>query len=262
MEGKVNRKSLSEQIAVIKSANRLGLMTHVVMGYPTLAETKERVLRMAAAGVDMIELQIPFSDPLADGPAITLANQQALANGTTVADCLALAADLTKAVAIPLQFIGYYNTVFRYGVDEFVRRSASSGIAGFTFPDLPFAEWSYEPFSALAAAVNVPMIQLISPATPADQLQRIAATADTMVYCVARFGVTGATPVDRKRLLAYLQNVRNHVTLPLAVGFGLKQAADLTALRGLAEIAVIGSALLQLTPTELSSFLKKLCASR
>jgi len=265
-------KTITEQLQLIKQQDRLGLMTHVVLGYPSLAESKDKILRMVEAGVDCIELQIPFSDPMADGPVITVANQVALQQGVTVEDCFALAAELIPQSPIPLQFIGYYNTVYHFGVAKFVERCRTIGIAGLTFPDLPIAEAEYEPLFTLARAANIPMIQLVSPASTPDRLRAIAKTAKAMVYCVARFGVTGTTTnqaatgaaaqLALDRLTTYLQTVRQYVTLPLAVGFGLRQPSDIAQLRGLADVAVVGSALQNIGGQELSSYLKTLCASR
>lgn len=262
-------KTITEQLQLIKQQGRLGLMTHVVLGYPSLAESRDKILRMIAAGVDCIELQIPFSDPMADGPVITIANQVALQQGVTVEDCFVLAAELIPQSPIPLQFIGYYNTVYHFGVVKFVERCQTIGIAGLTFPDLPIVEAEYEPLFTLARAAHIPMIQLVSPASTPDRLRAISATAEAMVYCVARFGVTGvasaataAAQLSRQRLQHYLHTVRQYVTLPLAVGFGLRQPSDITQLRGLADVAVIGSALQTLSGPALTDFLKTLCASR
>lgn len=262
-------KTLVAQLQRIKQQQRLGLMTHVVLGYPSLAESREKILRMIDAGVDCIELQIPFSDPLADGPVITTANQAALRNGVTIHDCFALAAELIPQSPIPLQFIGYYNTVLHFGVAQFIEQCRKIGIAALTFPDLPIAEADYEPMYTLAKQANIPMIQLLSPASTPQRLAAVAETAEAMVYCVARFGVTGVAPtataavqLSRQRLQHYLQTVRQYVTLPLAVGFGLRQPSDITQLRGLADVAVVGSALQTLSGPALTDYLKTLCVSR
>lgn len=265
--------TIAEQLLRIKQQQRLGLMTHVVLGYPSLAESRENIVRMIDAGVDCIELQIPFSDPLADGPVITAANQTALRHGVTIHDCLALAAELIPQSPIPLQFIGYYNTVLHFGVARFVAECQRLGVAGLTFPDLPIAEADYEPMYTLAKQAGIPMIQLLSPASTPQRLAAVAVNADTMVYCVARFGVTGvaptvtttttaAAPLSRERLQHYLHTVRQYVTLPLAVGFGLRQPSDIAQLRGLADVAVVGSALQDLSGQALTDYLKRLCATR
>ncbi len=255
-------RTIQEQLNIIKQEQRLGLMTHVVIGYPSLEETIERVKIMEAAGVDIIELQIPFSDPMADGPAITQANQYAIANGVTVEDCMKLAQTLRQTVSIPIQFIGYYNTVIHYGVEKFITDSLAAGIQGFTFPDLPFDEEPYEHFYAAAQKHNIPVIQLLSPFTTDQRLQYIAKQATGFLYCVARTGVTGASSDLPAGLTDYLKRVQKYATLPLAVGFGISTSDHIAALKGLADIAVIGSALLNVPTIQLANRLEVLCASR
>ena len=258
-------KSIQQQLEIIKSENRMGFMTHVVMGYPSLEATRERVLTMAANGVDIIELQIPFSDPLADGPAITAANQAAIEAGVTPQQCIELAAELTQEVDIPLQFIGYYNTVLNYGVDQFVADSKAAGIQGFTFPDLPLDADLHEGMYQAADAAGLPMIQLVSSLTTPDRLQMITEQAKGFVYCVARFGVTGSSEALSGSMDEYLQRVRQYVTLPLAVGFGISTPEHITELRnvpgGAPDIVVMGSALLNEPIETLPDRLQQLCAS-
>lgn len=254
--------TIQEQLDSIKKEQRLGLMTHVVIGSSSLEETIERVLIMEAAGVDIIELQIPFSDPIADGPAITEANQQAIRNGITVEDCIELAHTLNKRVSIPIQFIGYYNTVIHYGVEKFIVDSVAAGIQGFTFPDLPFDEEPYEHFYAAAQQRHLPVIQLLSPFTTNERLQYIAKHATGFLYCVARTGVTGASSDLPVGLADYLKRVRKYATLPIAVGFGISKPEHIQSLRGLADMAVIGSALLNIPTNQLANRLEVLCASR
>lgn len=254
--------TLKDQFNKIKAQNRLGLMTHVVMGYPSLAETKDRVLRMIDAGVDIIELQLPCSDPLADGPAIMQANQVAIANGVTIQACFQLAAELIQTAPIPLQFIGYYNTVLQYGAEKFVQDSKKIDIAGFTFPDLPIEEESYEHFFQLAHEANIPIIQLLTPATTSARIQQLNQTAQGYYYATARFGTTGEATVISESLKQYLQLVKQYATLPVAVGFGIRQPEQIRALHGLADVAVVGSALLDSSGPDLTDQLQKLCASR
>lgn len=229
------------------------LMTHVVIGYPSLEQTYDRVKRMVAAGVDMIELQIPFSDPLADGPAITAANQQALKNGMTVERCIEFINQVTKEFNIPFIIIGYYNTLLHHDI------SLLKSAAAITFPDIPVTEEPYEHYLEKAHAAGLKVIQLVSPATTVERLKQISAVAEYYVYCVARYGVTGAGD-QQADLEAYLARVRNYIDLPLAVGFGIKTPEQVAALRGLADIAVVGSALLPYDGAELTHQLTALCA--
>ena len=263
-------RTIQQQLDIIAGEQRMGFMTHVVIGHDSLEETKQRVRTMAANGVDIIELQIPFSDPLADGPAITAANQSAIANGITPSDCMQLAAELSQEVEIPLQFIGYYNTVLNYGVPQFVQDAVAAGVQGLTFPDLPFDADAQEQLFQVANAAGLPMIQLVSQLTTSDRLRKInrlatEATAGGFVYAVARFGVTGAGQELDSFIGEYLQRVRQCVTLPVALGFGISTPQHIAQLRDLGDnapdIIVMGSALLAEPVATLPERLQQLCAS-
>lgn len=254
-------RSIQEQIQRIQSAHRLGLITHLVMGYPSLEETRQRVMLMAKHGVDCIELQIPFSDPLADGSTITRANQAAVAHGITTQACLDLLAELSRQVDIPLIVVSYYNTILRYGTERFVSAAAQAGCAGFIIPDLPITEYEHEPLYTAAQSVHRPIIQLVTPLTSNDRLRQIARYADGFVYCVSRFGVTGKSTVLSAELEDYLRRVRKYVTLPIAVGFGIRTPEHIQQLRGAADLVIIGSALMEIPTDQLANHLRTLCAS-
>ncbi|MDP3970379.1 MAG: tryptophan synthase subunit alpha [bacterium] len=254
-------RSITEQIKLAKQENRMALMTHVVMGYPSLEDTRQRVLLMVQAGVDIIELQLPFSDPLADGPIITVANQTAVKNGVTIKQCMDLATELSSQVEIPLQWVGYYNTVFNYGIEKFIKDSRRAGIQAFTFPDLPIDEEPYEHFFELASLAGIPVIQLVSLITPVERLKEINKLAHSYIYCVARFGVTGTDSKMSDEIVSYLQKVRKYVTVPLAVGFGISQPQHIRDLRDSADVVVVGSALLNLSLPELKDQIQTLCAA-
>lgn len=227
------------------------LMTHVVIGYPSFEQTYDRVQRMVEAGVDMIELQIPFSDPLADGSAITAANQQALKNGVTVDLCIHFINQVTQEFSIPFIVIGYYNTLLHHDI------SAFKSAAAITFPDIPITEEPYEHYMQKAHQVGLKIIQLISPATTVEHLQEIAKVAEYYVYCMARYGVTGDG--QSRSLQSYLTKVRKYISVPLAVGFGIKTPEQVKELNGLADIAVVGSALLPYDGDALTEQLTALC---
>lgn len=229
------------------------LMTHVIIGYPSLEQTYDRVKRMVEAGVDMIELQIPFSDPLADGPAITAANQQALKNGVTVDRCIQFINQVTKEFNIPFIIIGYYNTLLHHDIG--LLKSATA----ITFPDIPITEEPYEQYIQKAHAVGLKVIQLVSPATTIERLQQLSQVAEYYVYCVARYGVTGHGD-QYAQMQAYIKQVKQYIHLPIAVGFGIKSPDQVRALVGLADIAVVGSALLPYDGEELTHQLTALCA--
>ncbi len=214
------------------------LMTHIVLGYPSFEASLEIVDAMVEAGVDLIELQIPFSEPIADGPVILHANQKALAAGSTVERCFEAAHSLSDRHRIPLLFMTYYNIALQHGLEAFAKDTAAAGLRGAIVPDLPFEEGE-ELLDALAAHALDPIF-IFSPNTSDARMRAIAERARGFVYCVARKGVTGAE-TDFAALDAYLQRCRAATSLPLALGFGVKSATDVAAIRGKVDIAIVGS---------------------
>lgn len=231
--------SLENRIREGLRAKPLLLMTHIVIGYPSFRESWALARTMVEAGVDLMELQIPFSEPMADGPVILKANQDALAAGATVSKCLEFARDLAEQVEIPLLFMSYYNILFKYGVQRFAGDMKRAGLAGAIVPDLPLEEGA-----EYAAAMNeqgLAAVRLFAPNTPDQRMRSLAEGASGFVYCVARKGVTGAQTTFSTELAEYLARARRATSLPLAVGFGLKDRQDVEFLRGKADIAIVGS---------------------
>ncbi|KKU25892.1 MAG: Tryptophan synthase alpha chain [Candidatus Magasanikbacteria bacterium GW2011_GWA2_46_17] len=232
------------KLAEIKKRNCIGLMTHVVVGYPSFRATSKLVQVMAAAGADFIELQIPFSDPLADGPTIMMACEKSLERGTRVRDAFTIAAVLSRKVSAPLLFMAYYNTVFRYGVRKFCRDAARAGVSGLIVPDVPLEEEEGEKFSASAKANNLYAIRVVAPVSTPVRLKKNAAVAEGFVYCSARQGITGAKKEFSSDLISYLKKVRKVFKIPLAVGFGVSNREHIEKLAPHADIAVVGSAII------------------
>ena len=215
------------------------LMTHIVIGYPDLETSLATVEAMVEAGVDMMELQIPFSEPIADGPVILHANQQSLAAGTTVARCLEFATEAARRFDIPFLIMSYYNILYRYGTRKFVARLADIGMRAAIVPDLP-PEEADDYLAAMKSAALDPIF-VFSPNTSDERLGYLAGYAGGFVYCVARKGVTGASTDFSRELGDYLARCRAATNLPLAVGFGVKSAEDVAFLDGRADIAVVGT---------------------
>jgi len=215
------------------------LMTHIVIGYPSFRESWALARAMVDSGVDLMELQIPFSEPMADGPVILKANQQALAAGATVQKCIEFATELSAQVQTPLLFMSYYNILFKYGVQRFTDQMKRSGLAGAIVPDLPLEEGS-EYLGAMAEQ-GLSAVRLFAPNTPDHRMAALSQGASGMVYCVARKGVTGAQTTFSTELSDYLARARRSTSLPLGVGFGIKDRADIEFLKGKADIAIVGS---------------------
>ena len=215
------------------------LMTHIVLGYPSFDDSLRLIEAMVASGVDLMELQIPFSEPTADGPVIVHANQKALQAGATVKDCLNLAETAACNFDIPFLLMSYYNIPFRYGLDPFVTAMAQGGLRGAIIPDLP-PEEGRAYLDAMHAHELAPIL-IFSPTTALDRMATIAASGSGFIYCVARKGVTGEATDFSEELEGYLQRCRQSTSLPLALGFGIKEKSDIDFLKGKADIAVVGS---------------------
>jgi len=225
------------------------LMTHLVLGYPSLATNREVIRQMAENGVDCIELQIPFSEPMADGPVILKANQDSLAAGIRVKDCFMFAADMVREFPqVNFLFMTYYNIVFRYGLKAFIERSAEMGMKGFIVPDLPPEEGGE--YLCLAADSNMAAIMFFAPTSTDKRMVEVAGQGSGFIYCVARRGVTGEHTEMDENLAGYLDRCRRATQLPLAVGFGIGSRKDVAMLEGKADMAVIGTATIKLVDRE------------
>ncbi len=220
------------------------LMTHIVLGYPSFDTNRQVVEQMVENGVDCIEMQIPFSEPMADGPVILKANQDSLALGTTVADCFAFGAEMTERYDIPFLFMTYYNIIFKYGEERFFKDCQSAGIKGLIVPDLP-PEMG-EDFFRLAKHYQVVPIILFAPTSTDERMAELNKSASGFIYCIARRGVTGKKSEFADDFGSYLSRCRAATTLPLAVGFGIRSKNDVAAITGKADIAVIGSETIRL----------------
>ncbi len=220
-----------------------GLIPYFTAGYPMLDSLRELLLCAQRSGCIAAEVGIPFSDPLADGPTIQRTGQVALCNGMTLAMALDQVRDAReRGVTIPLAMMTYVNPVLSFGLEAFARATAAVGVDGAIFPDLPLDE-AHDVREAMHAA-GVAVIPLVAPTTTADRLARICSTGAGFVYCVGVTGVTGARSTVAGDAIALLDRVHDVTSLPRALGFGLSNHEHLEALRGHAEAAVVGSALL------------------
>ncbi len=214
-------------------------MTHIVLGYPSFEDSYRIVQSMVEAGVDVMELQIPFSEPIADGPVILRANQEALFRGARVRECLAFAEKVCADFPIPFLFMTYYNILFKHGMSPFAQAMADGGVKGAIIPDLP-PEEGEEYLEAMARHDLCPIF-IFSPSTPLERMKLLASHSKGFIYCVARTGVTGARTDFSGELEEYLARCRAATSLPLALGFGVKDKSDVDFLTGRADIAVIGT---------------------
>lgn len=220
------------------------LMTHLVLGYPSFEANREVIRRMVDAGVDLIELQIPFSEPMADGPVILKANQRALAGGARVADCFAVAGEMVREHPIPFLFMTYYNILYKHGGEAFLEKTAAIGIQGLIVPDLPPEEGGA--FLRQAKGRDIAPILIYAPTSTDARMRILGETGAGFIYCVARRGVTGSRTAMDDTLTDYLKRCRAATSLPLAVGFGISGRDDVAFLKGKADIAVIGTKTIRL----------------
>jgi len=215
------------------------LMTHIVMGYPSFKDSMEIVEQMVEAGVDLIELQIPFSEPMADGPVILRANQKSIERGSTVKKCLDFAKKAAKGFDIPFLFMSYANILHKFGMEKFSDQMTATNIKGAIVPDIP-PEEGKEYIDALEKNQLCPIF-IYTPQTSDERMDYLASYAKGFIYCVARKGVTGKETQFSNELETYLARCRKATNLPLAVGFGVKDKDDINYLKGKADVAIIGS---------------------
>jgi tryptophan synthase alpha chain len=237
------------------------LMTHLVLGYPSLTVNRQVISQMAKGGVDCIELQIPFSEPMADGPVIVKANQEALAPSIRVADCLTFAEEMIREYPeVNFLFMTYYNILFRFGEEAFIKRAAAMGMKGLIVPDLPPEEG--ETYLRRCREQTIAPIMFFTPTSTDERMREVAGYGDGFIYCVARKGVTGRQTAMDASLAGYLERCRKATDLPLAVGFGISSREDVAMLEGKADMAVIGTATIRLVdeqgPKAVGPFIKGL----
>ncbi len=235
---------LDEQFAAARRRGELALVMYQTAGSPSRETTIAWAPVLERAGAGILELGIPFSDPLGDGPTVQRASQQALDGGMTVSGALETAAAISAQVAIPIVLMTYCNPVFRMGIERFAQRAAAAGVSAVIVPDLPIEE-SADLASQLSANA-VHLIYMLSPTSTKERITHTAAAASGFIYCMAVTGVTGARASLTTGLPAFLQRVRALTDVPLVVGFGISRPEHIRALAGLADGVVVASALIDL----------------
>ena len=214
---------------------------YVTLGDPDLETSRRVVLELEAAGADLIELGVPFSDPLADGPVIQRATERALARGFTLEKGLEAVADLRRHTQVPLLLFSYYNPLFAYGFERLVTAAKQRGIDGFLITDLSVEE-AEGPLQVLRAA-ELDSVFLAAPTSTDERIRKIAAYSTGFIYAVSRTGVTGARKSLSDEVRSLIRRIRSHTSLPVAVGFGVSEPAHLRQIWSQAEGAVVGSAI-------------------
>jgi tryptophan synthase alpha chain len=232
---------ITQQFEKLGEGGELGIVAYITAGDPSLDATLQFVLALAEAGADIIELGIPFSDPLADGPVIQRASDRALKAGATLARVLDLVRRIRQSSEIPLVLFGYYNPIFQMGLEKFASAASSAGADGVLVTDLTPEE--SDDYRRILSAHHLDTIFLAAPTSNDERLEKIAACSSGFLYLISRTGVTGAKDALPEDLPTLLRRARRTTQLPIAVGFGISQPGHVSVLGGLADAAVIGSAL-------------------
>jgi tryptophan synthase alpha chain len=234
-------KRIATRFAELSARNEAALIPYIVAGDPSLKRTRELALELEARGADLIELGVPFSDPMADGPANQRAAARGLAAGATLPAILAMVADLRKVSRIPLILFGYFNPILHYGCERLCADAARAGIDGLLVVDLPPEEAGE--LAGPAARHGLDIIYLLAPTTPLERARRIARSASGFLYYVSVTGVTGARATLAADLAGKVEQLRTVAKLPIGVGFGISTPAQAGAVAAFADAVVVGSAL-------------------
>ena len=233
---------IDTRFASLAHEGRAGLVTFLTAGDPDAATSLAILKALPGAGADLIEIGMPFTDPMADGPSIQLSSQRALKGGQTLAKTLAMVADFRKGdQSTPIVLMGYYNPVYVYGVERFLHDAKAAGVDGLIVVDLPPEEDSELCLPARAAGLN--FIRLATPTTDDKRLPAVLSNTSGFVYYVSITGITGMATPDYSKVSAAVGRIKRHTDLPVAVGFGVRTAENARAIAATADAVVVGSAL-------------------
>ena len=244
----------------LKKEKKKAFITYIAAGDPDMRTTEKIALSLAKAGADLIELGIPFSDPLADGPTIQRASQRALEAGCTVKKVMSLVKKLRKNIDLPLVFMTYYNIVFNYGIERFIKDAGACGADGLIVPDLPMEE-SAE-LTEVADKEDFSVILLAAPTTPRERFKRIAGRSRGFIYYVSVTGVTGARKELSKQLRSDVGKMKKLTSKPLCVGFGISGPAQARAVAAAADGVIVGSALVKVIEKNLGNKRKMIAEAK
>ena len=220
------------------------LSAYITVGYPDIAATEKIALTLSTNGCDIIELGIPFSDPLADGATIQKASYESLQQGTTIQVCLEVAAKLRRQISTPMVFMTYYNPVFNFGLETFCRSCTEAGINGLIIPDLPPEEGME--LEEVTRKHELDLIYLLAPNSTEERIAKVAERSRGFIYLVSLTGVTGARQTLPQELENFVKRVRQKAKQPLCIGFGVSSAKQAQRIAGIADGVIVGSRLIQL----------------
>ncbi|MEN6469695.1 MAG: tryptophan synthase subunit alpha [Smithella sp.] len=235
---------IGDKFESLRAKNEKALVVYLTAGDPSLAVTKELIFELEKAGVDILEIGVPFSDPTADGPVIQAASQRALKTGTTLASVLKMVADIRLSSQIPIVLFGYFNPIFAFGVEKFARKASEAGVDGVLVVDLPPEE--ARELRVYSDAAGLDFISLVAPTSGKDRMKTILKTATGFLYYVSITGVTGTAAPKVEDVAREVGKIRKLTKMPIAVGFGISNAKQAKAIGAVADGIVIGSAVVKL----------------
>jgi tryptophan synthase alpha chain len=234
---------LDRTFAQLRQRGEKALIAYVMAGDPSLQETRELVVELERAGADIIELGVPFSDPIADGPVIQQAAERALRAGTSLRAILSMATSLRARTHIPLVLMAYYNTIHAFGSERFCKEAVQAGIDGLIMPDMPPDEAG--PFKGPAAAAGLPLIFLLAPTSTEERRTFVASQSQGFVYYVSLTGITGAKLANLVDVAKNVEKIRKVTNVPVAVGFGVATPEDAAKVAAIADGVIVGSAIVK-----------------
>lgn len=234
---------IEKRMQELQQKQEKALITYMTAGLPDMAGTVEIIKAQANAGVDVIELGIPFSDPIADGPVIQNASYQSIQKGTNLPKVFEAVEEVRRSCEVPLIFMMYYNTILHYGVEAFVKKCTEVGVDGLIIPDLPYEE-QYEINTYLGGDGPI-LIQLVSPVSK-DRIPKLVKDARGFIYCVSSMGVTGQGADFHANVNQYLKEVKAAADIPVMMGFGIRTARDVEQQKNIIDGAIVGSAFIKL----------------
>ena len=237
---------IEERLAALKEEGKKAFITYTTAGLPDLQTTAKLIFAQEEAGADILEIGVPFSDPVADGPVIQNASYQAIQKGTTLTKIFDMVEGVRKEKCeVPIVFMMYYNTVYHYGLDAFAAMCAECGVDGLIIPDLPYEEQG-ELKAALENVSGAPiLIQLVSPVSK-ERIPMLTKDAKGFIYCVSQMGVTGKGANFHKKIREYLLEVKKNSPVPVMMGFGIRTAKDVESLCDIIDGAIVGSHFIKL----------------
>ncbi|SES89036.1 tryptophan synthase, alpha chain [Natronincola peptidivorans] len=236
------KSRITKRFELLQAKQEKALITYITAGDPDLNTTQQLVLEMEKAGADIIELGIPYSDPLADGPVIQRASQRALAGGANIDTIFQLVESIRRDTEIPLVFLVYFNCVFKYGLERFLNKCHRKGIDGLVIPDLPLEERSE--LQNMMQQYAIDLIPLVAP-TSEERIKKIVANASGFVYCVSSMGVTGKRNSFDVDLAGFVDKVKKHTNIPAALGFGISTPETVEKLKNQCDGLIVGSAIIE-----------------